>query len=87
MCALTFKEVVSHRLNNRLTLRNCLLVTSKAFDLVHYGKLFRILMSKQIPKCDIRLFLDSYIQLEACVPWTSIKSSYITLSNGGRKED
>ena len=61
---------------------SCLLDASTAFDLVHYGKLFRIHISKQIPKCVIRLILDSYIRQKACVTWSSIKSSYIDISNG-----
>ena len=41
----------------------CIVVldASKAFDRVHYGKLFRILLSKKLPILIIRLILDSYL--------------------------
>ena len=40
----------------------CLLDASLAFDRVHYGKLFNILLSKEIPKCIVRLIFDSYLR-------------------------
>ena len=39
----------------------------KAFDRVHYGKLFRILMSKNSPKIVVRLYFDSSMRRKACV--------------------
>ena len=39
---------------------SCLLDASKAFDKIHYGKLFTILLSKQAPVFIIRYLLDSY---------------------------
>ena len=53
---------MNHYVNNEGNVYSCLLDVSKAFDLFHYGKLFIILMSKQISKCVIRLILDSYIR-------------------------
>ena len=82
LCTLIFNEVVSHYLNNKGNVYSCLLDASKAFDLVHYGKLFRILLSKDIPRCIIRLILDSYIRQTACVTWNSVKSTYFNISNG-----
>ena len=47
--------------NNKSNVYSCLLDASNAFDLVHFGKLFRILLSTNIPRCIIRLIIDSYI--------------------------
>ena len=46
LCTLIFKEVVINRGN--VYTGSCLLDVSKLFDLVHYGKLFSISISKQI---------------------------------------
>ena len=67
LCTLIFKEVVNHYMNNRGNVYSCILGASKAFDFVHYEKLFRISMSKQMPICVIGLILDSYIRQKACV--------------------
>ena len=47
---------------------------SKAFDRVHHGKLFSILLSKNIPKLVVRLYFDSYMRQKACVFWDNIKT-------------
>ena len=44
---------------------SCLLDASRAFDRVHYGKLFNILLSKKLPICIIRMLLDCYIRQES----------------------
>ena len=54
---------------------------SKAFDRVHYGKLFSILLSKNIPKIVVRLYFDSYMRQKACVSLDTIKTSYFSMSN------
>ena len=45
MCTLIYKEINNQYINNGSDMYSCLLDTSKAFDRVHYGKLFRILYS------------------------------------------
>ena len=46
MCTLIYKEIINQYINNGSNVYSCLLDASKAFDRVHYGKLFRILLSK-----------------------------------------
>ena len=55
---------------------------SSAFDRVHYGKLFNILLYKKVPFVIIRLLLDAYIRQEARVIWNSCKSQYFRVKNG-----
>ena len=47
MCSLVFHEIINHYLKNGSNVYSCLLDASKAFDKVHYGKLFRILLDKK----------------------------------------
>ena len=42
VCSLMYKEVVSNYLQNRSNVYSCLLDASKAFDRIHFGKLFAI---------------------------------------------
>ena len=49
-----YSEIINHYTNNKSNVYSCLLDTSKAFNLVHFGKLFRILLSTDIPRCIIR---------------------------------
>ena len=68
LCMLIDKEVIDHYIINDRTVYSCCLDASKAFDRVHYGKLFSILLSKIIPKIVVRLYFDSYMRQKAwCV--------------------
>ena len=44
LCTLIYKEIIDHYINNYSTVYNCF-YASKAFDRVHYGKLFSILLT------------------------------------------
>ena len=74
--------MVNHYLNGGSNVYRCLLDASKAFDRVHYGTLFRLLLKKEIPKCIIRLILDSYTRQTSCALWNNVKSRYFTMANG-----
>ena len=80
LCTLIYKEVIDHYINNDSTVYSCL-DASKAFDRAH-GKLFSILLSKNIPKIVVRLYFYSYMRQKACVSWDHIKTSYVSMSNG-----
>ena len=49
MCTLIYKDIINQYINDSSDEYSCFLDDSKAFDRVHYGKLFRILLSKKIP--------------------------------------
>ena len=82
MCTLVYKEVISPNVNNNTSVYNCLLDASKAFDRVHMGKLFSILLNKDIPTIVVRLYFDSYSRQKARVGWNNIMSEYFSVSNG-----
>ena len=60
LCSLMYKEVASNYLQNGSNVYSCLLDASKAFDRIHFGKLFAILIERNVPLCFIRLILDAY---------------------------
>ena len=63
-----------------------MLDASKAFDRVHMGKLFNILLNKDIHTPVVRLYLDIYSRQKACVGWNNIMSEYISVSNGVKQD-
>ena len=79
MCTLIYKETINQYINNGSDVYSCLLDTSKAFDRVHYGKLFGIVLSKNLPILIIRWILDSYLRQSVCVMCDSCKSEYFKM--------
>ena len=75
-------EVFLYKYNNNSNVYSCLLDASKAFDKVHYGKLFHILLNRKVPLCIIRLLMDSFERQRARVMWNSHVSDYFSISNG-----
>ena len=67
MCTLIYKESINQYINNGSDVYSCFLDALKAFDRVHYRKLFRILLSKKLCILIIRLILDSYVRQSVCV--------------------
>ena len=47
VCTEIYMETINHYVNESSNVYNCLLVTSKAFDTVHWGRLFKILIEKK----------------------------------------
>ena len=78
----TLCTMVYHYVNNGSNVYRCLLDASKAFDRIHYGKLFTILLSKQVPAFIIRYLLDSYIRQMSRALWDTSCSDYFLMSNG-----
>ncbi len=59
----------------------CMLDASKAFDKVHFGKLFNLLMDRKLPAIVIRLLLDNYTRQNICAIWNGAKSHTFTAMN------
>ena len=74
---------VSHFLENGSNVYACLLDASSAFDRVHYGKLFDVLVKRNMPSVFIRLLLDSYLNQRICaaVLVSQISSKPLTALN------
>ena len=82
LCTAIFMETINHYVNEGSNVYSCLLDASKAFDRVHWGRLFKILIERKVFFLCIRLLLDSYIRQLSCVSWGFLKSRYFSLSNG-----
>ncbi len=82
MCSVILKEVVSHYIEGNSNVYCCLLDASKAFDKIHYGKLFRVLLDKHISPLVLRLLMNCYVRQCARVSWDNVMSEYFILSNG-----
>ena len=82
LCTAVFKETVSHFLENGSNVYACLLDASSAFDRVHYGKLFDVLMKRNMPAVCVRLLLDSYLNQRICAAWGACKSDFFQATNG-----
>ncbi len=62
-----------------------MLDASKAFDKVHFGKPFNLLMDRKLPAIVIRLLLDNYTIQNICAIWNGAKSHTFTAMNGVRQ--
>ena len=61
---------------------SCLLDASKAFDKVHYGKMFKLLIKRKLPLIIVRMLFDSYTRQQVCVLWDSCRSRNFHVKNG-----
>ena len=61
---------------------SCFIDASKAFDRVHYGKLFDLLLARKTPAIVLRYLLDSYSRQYAYVKWNNELSCPIPIMNG-----
>ena len=61
---------------------NHIIDASSAFDRVHYGKLFDVLMKRNMPAVCIRLLLDGYLNQRICAEWGACKSDFFQTTNG-----
>ncbi len=59
-----------------------MLDASKAFDKVHFRKLFKLLGDRKMPAIVIRLLLDKYTRQHICTSWNCTKSHAFTAMNG-----
>ena len=82
MCSSVLIETVNYCVKGGSKVYGCLIDASKAFDRVHYGKLFSLLMSKGLPNVVVRFILDGYIRRSACIQWEGVKSRSFNTFNG-----
>ena len=82
LCSVIYKELIDNYNRNGSNVYSCLLDASKAFDKIHYGKLFNVLLRKDVPFCIVRILLDAYTRQQARVLWNTCTSDYFAISNG-----
>ena len=82
MCTSVIKEVIAHYNSRGSNVYACLLDASKAFDRLNHGKLFNLLLERDLPAVVLRFLIDSYTRQLTYIKWNSAKSSAIPMLNG-----
>ena len=82
LCSVVYLETLQYYEQNGSQVYSCLLDTSKAFDRIHYGKLFNILISRKLPAFIIHVLFDSYSRHQSRAMWNSCYTDYFYMSNG-----
>ena len=82
LCTSIFTETVSYFVNRNSSVFSCLLDASKAFDNVHYGKLFELLLGRNLPPHVLRFIFDGYLRQSVNVRFNSCRSRGFSISNG-----
>ena len=82
MCTSVIKEVIAHYNSRNSNVYACLLDASKAFDRLNHGKLFNLLLERDLPAVVLRFLIDSYTRQITYIKWNSAKSSAIPMLNG-----
>ena len=82
LCTMVYLETLHQNVNNGSNVYSCLLDASKVFDRIHYGILFTILLSNQVPAFIIRYLLDSYFRQLSRTLWDTCCSVYFAMYNG-----
>ena len=79
LCTVVLKELVQHYREGNSDVYCCLLDASKAFDRIHYGELFTLLLSTKMPVKIIRLIIDSYVRQSTKISWDNVYTNYFQL--------
>ena len=58
MCTMVLKETISYYITNNSNVFCTFLDSSKAFDRVHYCKLFRLVLQRGLPACIVRVLIN-----------------------------
>ena len=83
MCSTILKEVCSYYQYRNTDVFVCMLDASKAFDRVHYRKLFDLLRKRKLPATVIRLLLDMmYTRQRMRAVWNGSASVSFSIENG-----
>ena len=82
MCTTVVKEIAGHYNANGSNVYLCMLDATKAFDRVHYGKLFSLLKERQLPAVYLRIMLDMYTRQQICTTWNGSRSNSFSAGNG-----
>lgn len=82
MCTMVLKETISYYMSNNSPVYCTFLDASKAFDRVHFCKLFRLLMQRGLPMCVVRLLINFYVGHFISVSWAGFISGGFVALNG-----
>ena len=69
MCSMIAKEVIAYYTSCNTSVHCVFLDSSKALDKIQYGKLFKLLLDRDIPPHVIRVLLNMYTDQQIRVLW------------------
>jgi len=76
------KETISYYITYNSSVFCTFLDASKAFDRVHFCKLFRLLIERGLPPCIVRVLINLYTVNQVRVLWAGLTSDYFSALNG-----
>ena len=82
LCSGMLIESVNTFVKGNSCVYSCFLDASKAVDKVHYGRLFRLLLDRGMPRVYVRFIIDGYSRQSVCIQWESTKSRNFHTCNG-----
>jgi len=82
LCSMVLKEFMAYYVNHQSSVFCTFLDASKAFDRLKYCKLFKLLVSRQVPPPIIRVLINFYTGNFVRVAWSGIVSDYFLAING-----
>ena len=82
MCSMILKEAVSYYRQHQTPVFCTFLDASKAFDRLHYCKLFKLLIKRELPGPILRVLINTYTNSIVRVAWGGITSDYFSVVNG-----
>lgn len=82
LCSMVLKESIAYYVKNQSSVFCTFLDATKAFDRLHYCKLFRLLISRRVPAPIIRVLIHFYTGNFVRVSWCGIPSEYFLAING-----
>ena len=85
MCSWTATTVIEYYNRNGSNVYGCAMDLSKAFDLVEWVNLFKLLIVKGVSPIYLRVILYIYKNQAFEVKWNSITSYRFSVSNGVRQ--
>ena len=69
LCSGMLIESVNTFVKGNSCVYSCFFDASKAFDKVHYGRLFRLLLDRGMPGVYVRFIIDGYSRQAVCIQW------------------
>jgi hypothetical protein len=82
LCSMVLKETIAYYTHNDSAVFCTFLDATKAFDRLHYCKLFKLLIKRQLPAHIIRVLINLYTHNLVCVSWCGVSSNFFTAVNG-----
>ena len=85
LCSMVLKESLSYYAHHQSSVFCTFFDASKAFDRVRHCKLFRLLVSRQVPALIVCVLINFYIGNFVRVQWCGIVSDYFLAGNGVKR--